>query len=138
MQFALFLCLAVVALTQASLFSECEKNFSVFMSKYHKKYATPEEKDTRHSIFCANMKDADRLNELNGATSFGITKFSDKTKDEFSVLLGRKNSPNFTRKERPVRQPKLDGVTTFPADATVVDWTAAGFVTPVKNQGQCG
>ena len=138
MQFALFLCLALVVVTQASLYSDCDKNFNSFMTKFHRKYKTQEEQDTRRSVFCGNMKEADRLNTVNGAVSFGVTKFSDRTHEEYSVLLGRKNSGKFTRTPRPVRTPNFDGVTKYQADAVLVDWTASGMVTPVKNQGQCG
>jgi len=65
--------------------------------------------------------------------AFGVTKFADRSDKEFQALLGRKNKGKGTVDPKvPVRQPK--GVST----ATSVDWTAAGMVTPVKNQGQCG
>ena len=36
------------------------------------------------------MKRADENNKINGEAVFGVTKFSDKTLDEFKVLLGRR------------------------------------------------
>ncbi len=137
MQFALFLCLAIVASAAANLANECDKNFSIFMSKFHVRYPNADEQSKRKSVFCENMKEADRLNELNGTPSFGVSKFSDRTRAEFSVLLGRKDMKKPVP-TRPVRTPNFDGVTRFKANAAVVDWTAAGMVTPVKNQGQCG
>ena len=35
--------------------------------------------DFRNSVFCANMLKADKLNELNGSPSFGVSKFADRT-----------------------------------------------------------
>ena len=62
------------------------------MKKHFVRYGSAEEQTKRRDIFCENMKNADRLNELNKTPVFGVTKFSDRTDSEFSVLLGRKVS----------------------------------------------
>lgn len=87
-------------------------------------------KKFRLDIFRQAMKRVDEKNKINGAESFGITKFSDRTIDEFSVLLGRKG-----RESKPkistVREPKApigEGIPSY------VNWADEGVVTPIKNQ----
>jgi hypothetical protein len=133
----LIVLLAVLAVASASFHSECDGHFSKFVSKHlGGSYGSDEEHAKRREIFCANMKKVDELNEMNGRPAFGVTKFADQTEEEINVLLGRKNNAVQPTEERPVRAPKSGGL--FASDSNTVDWTAAGKVTPVKNQGQCG
>ena len=102
-------------------------HFANFKTKFNKKYASPDEDALRQSIFCNNMKEVDERNAINGKPVFGVTKFSDQTKEEFSVLLGRKNhahEPAHTHVKKP----------TGARAVTDVDWRTAGVVTTVKNQ----
>jgi len=93
MQFALFLCLAVVVSGVSARFhADCSSHFAKFMKKHFVRYGSEDEKTKRYGIFCENMKEADRLNELNGSPAFGISKFSDRSFEEYSALLGRKVS----------------------------------------------
>ena len=137
MKFTSFICLAILAAVSARLHADCDGHFANFMKKYFVRYGSEELKSTRRGIFCENLKNADRLNELNGNNIFGVTKFSDQTPEEFSVLLGRKNQAVTPSSARSVRTPKTSG-NLHAMDASIVDWTKQGVVTPVKNQGQCG
>ena len=131
----LFLCLLLVAAATAQLFEQCDELFKQFVSDHKLKYS-PTVLAQRNEVFCANMKKADGLNALQKEagfpSAFGVTKYADRSDKEFSALLGRKGKGAGARPKAPVMQPK--GV----SSATLVDWTAAGMVTPVKNQGQCG
>ena len=137
----LLLLVVILAVANASFFHICDEHFESFKSRHGVAYGDDNEHSKRREIFCANMKEVDRLNKLGGAT-FGITKFSDRTKEEFSVLLGRKNQGTPSSEEklqqtRPLTGKKHNALKGSISSGTV-DWTAAGKVTPVKNQGQCG
>lgn len=128
---------SLVAFAAASYESDCDANFALFKSKYGITYPSVTEEVYRHSVFCESMKRVDEKNALNGAESFGITKFSDRTIDEFTVLLGRGQMKGQLPKSAP------RGTRKFPTNAALsstsaVNWAQAGKVTPVKNQGQCG
>jgi len=107
--------------------------FKSFMEKYNKNYS-PEEFARRFSIFQQNMLESERLNRdaqskgLN--TKFGVTKFSDLTKEEFS-------SKYFGYKEISTDATKqvVHSVAPLP---NALDWRTKGAVTAVKDQQQCG
>jgi len=79
------------------------------------------------------MNRVDEKNLINGNPVFGVTKFSDHSIEEFTVLLGRKGRGTGAHKGISVRKP-----TKALTSTSAVDWTTLGVVTPVKNQGQCG
>jgi C1A family cysteine protease len=128
---AIFASLAAVNAEMGTLEANCGPLFEDFKVKFGKNYKTEEEHITRKSVFCTQMKKADGLNKINPGV-FGITKFSDQTEEEFSVLLGRKNKAT-EPKHTNVRMPKKVKTPAY------VNWAEeTGIVTPVKNQGQCG
>jgi len=111
--------------------------FNQFMSNFGKKYETPELQALRFQIFKDNVARAAQMNEAEGSEVFGITKFSDLTKEEFRTqYLSYK--PKFgqaaiDRTHMPVAVPRSADPNT-----TSFDWRANGAVTAVKDQGQCG
>lgn len=144
------LAIALIASANASNLEEnCKSLFADFKVKYQKGYATPDEELKRLEIFCQNMKEADKRNELNeGRISFGASKFADLSFDEFKVLLGRKKGtpPGYKKGAIPVRDPRDGGKKyrlKLANDAAAynmpayVNWMGTA-TTPVKNQGQCG
>lgn len=138
----IFLCVALVACVYASDFSsDCEGHFEIFKNKFFKSY-TATEFDNRKSVFCENMARVDAKNAKNGKDVFGITKFSDWTKEEFKVLLGRKDQGHIPSSEQQLKVRSSTGTVHTALASTdtsnTVDWVDAGYVTPVKNQGQCG
>jgi len=145
--------LSVIVVVNAGLFENCDDLFEDFKVRYKMKYSSDNEETMRHGVFCSNMKLADLYNSENGSPVFGASKFSDKTRQEFGIVLGRKDQGVFKQgddlRSVTVRSPyagpekygnrkgKAKQFTGVLPD--VVDWTAVeGVVTPVKNQGQCG
>ena len=94
-------------------------------------------------FFRENLKRADELNSLHPdkeKKSFGVTKFSDRSYDEYKVLLGRTNKKDYKEilsepiKKRNLREERRQLQTTTAS----VNWFDNGIVSPIKNQGQCG
>jgi len=120
--------------------------FQDFKRAHARHYASADEEEKRFKIFTESMERVDRKNDLNGSPVFGVTKFSDWTPEEFKVLLGRKQrafskpsrldnvrSPDDVDKHLTKLSPRI-----YSATSDVVNWADEGYVTPVKNQGQCG
>jgi len=88
------------------------------------------------------MKRAAKSQALNPRATFGVTKFSDLTPEEFSKMNGfrpekfvRPPPKNFSEPQKP-HHPNFRGCS---PDPTNYDWFAScGVCTPVYDQGQCG
>ena len=90
----------------------------------------------RLQIFADNVDKIDAHNALNLSYTMGLNQFSHLTFEEFKeeVHLGATRPFNLRRKSDKVHSAPKD-TSSIPAS---VDWTSAGAVTPVKNQGSCG
>lgn len=122
--FALFSAVPALARTQPV--------FQAWMKQQGRRYATEAERLYRNGIYDANVA---RI-EAHNAGAYGWTmeanKWADLTSAEWKARFARR------------------GLTSRPSQATVshftstmglpssVDWEAAGAVTPIKNQGDCG
>ncbi|XP_055342895.1 cathepsin L-like [Paramacrobiotus metropolitanus] len=111
------------------------ENFKCFKLRFGKTYATQEEHDRRFKLFQTNMKRA-YLYQITeqGTGTYGPTKFSDLTVEEFrSLYTGLKPLPNWNKNLRAAQIP--DNANALPE---AFDWRNKSAVTPVKDQGQCG
>eukprot|EP00766_Chilomastix_caulleryi_P006491 gnl/Chilomastix_caulleri/8747.p1 GENE.gnl/Chilomastix_caulleri/8747~~gnl/Chilomastix_caulleri/8747.p1 ORF type:complete len:209 (-),score=87.15 gnl/Chilomastix_caulleri/8747:70-657(-) len=106
-----------------------ETEWSKFKIAHSKKYSTLEE-EKRFAIFVDNMHYINLLNKLDTTATYGVTKFSDLTAEEFAqkhlgfVPVSHEGLEEFI--------PRLDA-------PTEMDWTTkAGYVSPVQDQGSCG
>lgn len=123
MIFLLFVAAALCTLT-----GDWEK----FKIRYGKKYAKSEE-DLRMAIFNDNVRYAALLNKIDDHATYGVTKFSDLTAEEFAQRhLG------FV----PTVQ---DGDECYnPTEAEIAsaplkyDWRDHGVLNPIQDQAQCG
>jgi len=112
--------------------------WTLFKRVHQKQYSTIEEETARRTIFEANLA---MINEHNLEADMGVhtytlgmNRFGDMTHEEFKKQMnGFKVSADTSNFDRH----------TFLAPSNValpdaVDWRPKGYVTPVKDQGQCG
>jgi cathepsin L len=132
MKFLIALTLLVAYASAASL---QDAEWSSFKAQHNKSYDAKEDA-MRRSIWALNMKRVNQHNieHANGMHSYKVAmnKFADMTSEEFVAMYnGYKNAP--------VRKVEHEFMTpqNFKAPDSV-DWRDKGYVTPVKDQGQCG
>jgi C1A family cysteine protease len=103
-----------------------------YVATYNKVYETNAEYQERLGHFKRNAMKADRLNS-NPATqaSFGITKFSDWSDEEFQAIQGLAAVADQAPMAWPVSMVSEN-------NAAEVDWRSSGNVSAVKDQGSCG
>jgi C1A family cysteine protease len=125
------LALAVISVTRPVSYP----TFSTWLSMYNRSYASPTERDYREYVYTRNLAKIARHNSHNHSYWFNVNKFADLTRTEFAKMYIRGGYNNETRRSRNHVDWYLMRPTALPAS---VDWSAAGAVTPVKDQGQCG
>jgi len=138
MRFLIFVLVLTALLATSFGMSEEEQAFKSFMKTYGKEYRTQVEYDYRFQVFVKNYYAMKEKDARDSQASWGVTKFSDLTSEEFRsrYLLKNFESPK-TRGE------KLEFVDLPPAPYTFpteYDWRnhTPSVLTPVYNQGQCG
>ncbi|XP_075552548.1 cathepsin K-like [Dermacentor variabilis] len=113
------------------------KAWDKFRKVYNKTYSTSQETVYREQVFRSTFHFLRTVDEQfkNGTRLFsvGVNHFADMTPDEVVA--------NYTGYKPPTPQQLADVPLYAPLFGDTpdsVDWRANGFVTPVKNQGQCG
>ncbi|BFZ16149.1 hypothetical protein BsWGS_19188 [Bradybaena similaris] len=127
--------LAILALALTLASASLEANWAVYKHT-HKKIYSEDEDAARRLIWQTNLQKIEQHNELyaQGLSSFyqGENQFTDMTREEFTNVM---NGLRIKTQLNPAsRQPGLF-TDNLPAQ---VDWRKKGYVTPVKDQGQCG
>ena len=119
--------------------------FESFKNKFNKVYEHDQEEKERLNHFTASLKRAQARNSGLTEPTFGVTKFSDMSVEEFkSTMLTYKQKTTFDHESRINAEShesvsrKLRGGKKFAATASDKDWRDDGMVTDVKDQGQCG
>uniref|UniRef100_A0A7S2QVJ3 MD-2-related lipid-recognition domain-containing protein n=1 Tax=Triparma pacifica TaxID=91992 RepID=A0A7S2QVJ3_9STRA len=118
--------------------------FATFKKQFNKVYDNKEEHGMRRTHFEASLKRIQERNSVLGdSPTFGVTKFSDMSVEEFKQKMLTYKNPvahddisriNAETHEAVAR--KLRGAKSFAATATDKDWRDDGAVTDVKDQGQ--
>lgn len=116
---------------------DIEHVFANFKIAHHKKYESPEEEKVRKGIFAANVEYIKEHNQKysNGEKSYylGVNQFTDLAHSEFlGLYMGHLLTP---------RESTNASMFLSPSNILLpdqVDWRTKGYVTPVKDQGQCG
>ena len=106
-----------------------EYEFIKHIADFGRDIANVEEFNQRFGIFEALDQVIQEHNATESSFKLGHNQFSSWTSDEYSNMLGAKNTDNHPRGE--VRMFEE-------TNASTVNWVTAGGVTPVKDQGQCG
>lgn len=111
--------------------------WKAFKDEHAKTYLSGSEEAIRKLIFADNLKKIELHNYLysKGRTTYmlGVNQFADLTVEEYSKMMnGLKKNSNRT-----------GGATYMSPNVDIdvpdtVDWRTKGYVTPVKDQGQCG
>jgi len=119
-----------------------DDQWTSFKAKYNRKYATPDEEIYRYTVFKKNLKKAAerQAQELPGGATFGVTKFSDLTEEEFRSKYLMPQGIAATYNPTPSGgSPKPNPE--YKPDPTNWDWYAQAqppVCTPIYNQGECG
>ncbi|CAB3230383.1 unnamed protein product [Arctia plantaginis] len=135
--FLIFLCWGVSAAPNKAQYYSLEdaaSYFEEFIIKHGKQYADEQEKSARFEIFKTNLKDVNQLNNISQAAVFGITSFTDLTKDEFKRLY----SNCFIGEQDTSCSLKTDGDIPDAGAPESLDYRQMGYVSGVKNQMTCG
>ncbi|BFZ16155.1 hypothetical protein BsWGS_19196 [Bradybaena similaris] len=127
--------LAVFALALTLASASLEANWLVYKRTHNKTY-TGDEDTVRRLIWQSNLQKIEQHNELyaQGLSSYyqGENQFTDMTLQEFVKVM---NGLKVNKKLNPGDYQTGLYKNTLPAD---VDWRTKGYVTEIKNQGQCG
>ncbi len=120
----------LIGLCDAMIYESSSDNFNNYLKKYNKKYDEYEHY-YRYTVFKQNIEYINRENQRGRSYHLGINNFTDITKYEFRdmYLSNRQRYDTNT-----VEMPKLQH---GPLPSSV-DWRGSGYVTNVKDQGQCG
>ncbi|NXD43802.1 CATL1 protein, partial [Copsychus sechellarum] len=133
---ALCLCLGVV-LGAPGLDPELDDHWELWKS-WHKKDYHEREEGWRRVVWEKNLKmiEIHNLDHALGKHSYklGMNQFGDMTTDEFRQLM---NGYIHKKSERKYRGSQFLEPNFLEAPRSV-DWREKGYVTPVKDQGQCG
>ena len=95
----------------------------------------PTERDYRESVYYANVAKIDAHNEGNFSWTMDVNQFADLTAAEFKAQVVSGSFRRSAVRNTTVGVRGLWSRADLPAS---VNWTAAGAVTPVKDQAQCG
>jgi cathepsin L len=135
------LCLLFVCVYSAPTFNaQLDEPWALFKLTFEKQYASNAEEINRRSAWEANVAKINQHNldaDLGLHTyTLGMNKYGDLTNEEFNKQMN-------TLKINLRNQSQALDRHTFRAPANVrlpnsVDWTTKGYVTPIKDQGQCG
>ena len=107
--------------------------------EFGKTYNDLEEEGHRFLIFLDNWKMINDFNIEGHNYTLGLNQFGDLTGDEFRYYI-HGHGESCMKKRTVMERVKMNEITPDITAPTSIDWTNnnGDYVTPVKNQGQCG
>jgi len=119
--------------------------FKEFQLKFDRTYFSEKEANLRFKIFQESLKRVEKLNAESTGATYGITKFSDMTPEEFEEkMLTRPRGRSYLDLQKADLN-SCAAKTRFGQEHCALasntsswDWRTKGAVTGVKDQGQCG
>jgi len=124
------------AVAAARSVDEFDVHFSNFKRAFNKVYLDSNEEALRRNIFAENVRKIVRHNLEKDlglhSHSLAVNKFADLTSEEFTARMN-----GYRHNYRAHRQANVRVPTTGDLPDTV-DWRDKGYVTPIKDQAQCG
>jgi len=120
--------------TQSNL-SDIETLWASWKTQYGKTYSTQGEDTARMAIFATNYAKVQAHNAAGSTFTMALNKFADLTGEEFKAKYA---SCHGTGVEDQYCPSAVNCPTLPETNVSSVNWTAAGAVTPIKNQGDCG
>jgi cathepsin L len=101
------------------------------MLKHNKNYVNDAEFQYRLGVYRSNLEFVEEHNRLNQGFSVAMNQFGDLTAIEFGQMYNNFRMPEFKEQTAEVH-------TDNGAAPSSQDWRSKGYVTGVKDQGQCG
>ncbi|KAI4874694.1 hypothetical protein NFI96_021607 [Prochilodus magdalenae] len=131
---------ALVVVAGAASVSLVDLEFQAWKEKFGKSYGSEEEESQRKMIWVDNLKMVLEHNKLadqgNKSYRLGMNHFADMNNQEYQQMFKDCLGPfNKTKARSATRFSRMAGEAGLPS---TVDWKAAGFVTKVNQQMQCG
>jgi len=140
MRFLIALTVLVAYTSAAALYDvSLDAYWGSFKSQYNKVYADKDEELTRRMIWEKNLAFINKHNLEAGLGQHTFTvkmnKFGDMTNQEFVSMM------NGFNKTKSMQKQEGNPIFMKPSNVQIpdsVDWRTQGYVTPIKDQGQCG
>jgi C1A family cysteine protease len=104
--------------------------YDMFVAKYRRNYNSVDEYAMRKNIYYKAKEFIQAENSKGQSYTLGINKFADWTLEEFRATMGYKSTTSHVK--------SADWGAEVPKSDKTIDWTAAGKVSRIKNQGSCG
>ncbi|KAL5493678.1 hypothetical protein EMCRGX_G014888 [Ephydatia muelleri] len=127
-------CIVLVLIFTEALGATLDMEWHSWKTRHAKKYEDETEETERRLIWNSNFERIIEHNRKRLSFTLGLNQFADLTNDEWRTLYLSPplNTSDFMQNSR-LHAPLVGG--SLPDS---VDWRQYGYVTQVKNQGQCG